>query len=156
MAEGAFRTLAEAEGYADCFTIDSAGTRCYQRGSSPDERAVAAAAGFGIDIADVRARCIDELDLHGYDWIFVMDHENYEEIGRITGFGDKPSIRLVMSFVPGRNDEEIADPYYGNFHDFMRVMGDLRQASFHILGTLAADIGGNATGHGFFAGDRHA
>ncbi|WP_292003417.1 low molecular weight protein-tyrosine-phosphatase [Chlorobium sp.] len=137
MAEGVFRWYALTEGLAHCITVASAGTRSYQRGSFPDERAVAAASGFGIDISPIRARCIDELDLGQFDWIFVMDHENYEDVGLITGFAGRPQVRLVMSFVPGRHNEEIADPYYGTERDFRRVMDDLFLASSHILPALA-------------------
>ncbi|MGB0130110.1 MAG: low molecular weight protein-tyrosine-phosphatase [Chlorobium sp.] len=137
MAEGVFRRHAIAEGLGHRVMVDSAGTCGYQRGSFPDERAVAAAWGFGIDIAQIRARCVDDLDLDRYDWIFAMDHENYEDIGRITGFAGKPRLRLAMSFVSGRDHEEIADPYYGTEKDFMRVMDDLFLASAHILSSLA-------------------
>lgn len=137
MAEGVFRNHAEASGFGHSFSIGSAGTCCYQRGASPDVRAVSAASGFGIDISPLRARCIDDLDLHAFDWIFVMDHENYEDIGMITGYGERPRVRLMMSFVPGRADEVIPDPYYGTAQDFMRVMDDLFLASSHILSHLA-------------------
>lgn len=137
MAEGVFRRHLLSEGFGHSVAVDSAGTRPYQRGSSPDARAVAAASAYGIDIAPIRARCIDDLDLDRYDWIFVMDHENYEDVGLITGFAGRPQVRLVMSFVPGRHHEEIADPYYGTERDFMRVMDDLFLASSHILRALA-------------------
>jgi len=137
MAEGVFRRHLLDEGFGHAVRVDSAGTRSYQRGSSPDARAVAAASGFGIDIAPIRARCIEDLDLGRYDWIFVMDHENYEDVGRMTGFAGGPEVRLVMSFVPGRDHEEIPDPYYGTEQDFMRVMDDLFLASPHILRVLA-------------------
>jgi len=75
MAEGAFLAHAANRGLDHCFFAGSAGTCSYQRGSSPDARAVSAAAGLGIDISSVRARSVDELDLGAYDWIFVMDHQ---------------------------------------------------------------------------------
>lgn len=142
MAEGVFLAHAASKGFGHCFSAGSAGTCNYQRGSSPDARAVRVAAGFGIDISSLRARSVDELDLGSYDWIFVMDHENYEEIGKRTGLGERPRLRLVMSFVPGRAHEEISDPYYGTEQDFMQVMTDLFLATAHIFENLAVEYSG--------------
>lgn len=137
MAEGAFRRYAAERGYDRWFSVSSAGTNCFQKGASPDDRAVAVAGAVGIDISHYRANGVEEFDLHAFDWIFVMDHENFEGIGKLAGYGEKPKVRLVMSFVPGRAHEEIPDPYYGTERDFMRVMDDLLLASAHMLPHLA-------------------
>jgi len=142
MAEGVFRSHASQLGVGHCFLVSSAGTRCYQKGSSPDDRAVSAAAGYGIDISTLHARCVEDLDLQAFDWIFAMDHENYEDLGTFTGFGERPKVRLAMSFVPGRGQDAIHDPYYGTHRDFMRVMDDLFLASAHILRNLVGHVYG--------------
>lgn len=138
MAEGIFYSYVERYGFGHLFSVESAGTRSYQQGSSPDPRSAAATARVGVDISSICARGIDELDLFDYDWIFVMDCENYEDVSRLTGFCEKPRVRLVMSFVPGRADEEIQDPYYGTYREFEQVRDDLFLASDHILRNLVA------------------
>jgi len=88
-----------------------------------------------------------------------MDHDNYENIGRLTGLGELPRVRLVMSFVPGRSHEEIADPYYGTQHDFVRVMEDLFLATAHIFDNLKARFSGYFRpeyGTGIVRGERDA
>ncbi|ACD89484.1 protein tyrosine phosphatase [Chlorobium limicola DSM 245] len=136
MAAGIFFSHAERHGLGHLFSVESAGTRSYQQGSSPDPRAAAAAFQLGVAISSNCARGIDALDLFDYDWIFVMDNENYEEICLLTGFVEKPKVRLVMSFVPGREEEEIQDPYYGTHREFEQVRDDLFLASDHILRNL--------------------
>jgi protein-tyrosine phosphatase len=74
-----------------------------------------------------------DLDLHLYDWIFVMDHENYEDICSYFHDHERPGIHRVMEFVDGRSGEEVPDPYYGTQLDFDRVAGDLVMASEEIL-----------------------
>jgi len=76
MAEGIFSELIAQHGLQHCFSVGSAGTVPYQRGSSPDERATKLLLRHGIDISPFRAQYIDDVDLHAWEWIFVMDHEN--------------------------------------------------------------------------------
>ena len=51
MAEGVFRRVAEEEGVADRFEIDSAGMGDWHIGQAPDTRAQAAALNRGMDIS---------------------------------------------------------------------------------------------------------
>jgi len=131
MAEGIFSALLASRNLLNCFSVSSAGTVPFQQGYSPDQRAIAALCPLGIDISSTRARCIEDLDMEAYDWIFVMDHENYEEICR--SFISHEKVHLVMDFVEGHYGEEIPDPYYGTPEDFDRVMNDLVIASEQIL-----------------------
>ena len=133
MAEGIFTALLEQYHLQEYFSVSSAGTVSYQQGSSPDERAIEALSRSGIDISSLRARCIDDLDLSAYEWIFAMDHENHEELGRCIISSERPRVHRVMEFVAGRTSEEIADPYYGSFSGFEQVAEDLQLASEEIL-----------------------
>ena len=133
MAEGIFSSLLATYNLQHSFSVSSAGTVSYQQGSSPDERAIATLSSLGIDISSARARCIDDLDMYAYDWIFVMDHENYEVICRSFISPQRPRVHMVMEFVDGRSGEEITDPYYGTDKEFAKVMSDLVIASEQIL-----------------------
>ncbi|NTV99184.1 MAG: low molecular weight phosphotyrosine protein phosphatase, partial [Chlorobiaceae bacterium] len=118
------------------FSVTSAGTVAYQSGSPPDFRAVEALHPLGIDISALRARGMDEIDLYSYDWIFVMDDENYEDVKSLFPDTQQPRVHRVMEFVQERYHEEIQDPYYGSEEDFRRVSQDLFLASEMILNTL--------------------
>ena len=133
MAEGIFSSLLAGYNLQHLFSVSSAGTVNYQQGSTPDERAIDALCSVGIDISSVRARCIDDLDLHACDWIFVMDNENYEKICSSFISTERPRVHMVMDFVDGRSGEEISDPYYGTAKEFERVKNDLVIASEQIL-----------------------
>jgi protein-tyrosine phosphatase len=133
MAEGIFCDLLARYNLQHFFSVSSAGTVSYQQGLPPDERAIAALHSLGIDISSLRADSIVELDLNLYDWIFVMDHENYEDICSYFAANERHMIHRVMEFVDGRSGEEVPDPYYGTQRDFDRVAGDLVVASEEIL-----------------------
>lgn len=139
MAEGIFTELLRSRGLIGYFSVSSAGTVSYQSGSPPDSRAVEALYPFGIDISSNRACGVEEIDLYAYDWIFVMDYENYEAVSRHLAVSETSRIHRVMEFVEGRHHEEIEDPYYGTDEDFMRVTNDLFLASEMILKKLIED-----------------
>lgn len=136
MAEGIFGDLLVRSNLQHLFSVSSAGTVSFQQGSEPDERAIAALSSLGIDISLLRARFVGELDLLDYDWIFVMDDENYLEIHRYFTPLQRPRVHLVLDFVPGRSGEEVSDPYYGSAREFERVMNDLVVASEQILARM--------------------
>ena len=60
--------------------VDSAGTAAYHVGASPDERSIAIAKENGIDIANQRARKITTKDFETFDYIYVMDKSNYQNV----------------------------------------------------------------------------
>jgi len=138
MAEGIFFELIARYGLQHCFSVSSAGTVSYQRDSSPDDRATEVLLRQGIDISALRAKCIDDVNLHACEWIFVMDYENYAEVDRYLAIHNRPRLHLMMDFVAGRSGEEIPDPYYDGFEAFEQVKEHLVLASEHILAMLMA------------------
>ena len=136
MAEGIFTNLLVSRGLHHYFSVSSAGTVSYQSGSSPDQRAVAALHALGIDISSMSACGINTLDLDDFDWIFVMDYENYEDVASLLPASDSPKIHRIMEFVEERRHEEVRDPYYGSREDFIQVRNDLLLASEMILNKM--------------------
>jgi protein-tyrosine phosphatase len=136
MAEGIFIEQLTRYNLQHFFSVSSAGTVNYQQGSLPDERAVQVLLPLGIDISSVRARSIHDLDLRDYDWIFVMDHENYEEISSFFPAHERPRLHRVLEFVDDRFDDEVSDPYYGSLKEFEKVAEDLVTASEQILSRM--------------------
>jgi protein-tyrosine phosphatase len=140
MAEGAFLHISSLRGVESLFEVESAGTVSYQTGSCPDIRAVRAAQRYGIDISPIRAQCIHDIDLEGFDRVFAMDSENYEDLLEVLG---NSGVRVHMmtdyiGFAPG---SEIADPYYGNEADFDRTMKLLMDSADGILSAMQVEYG---------------
>lgn len=136
MAEGVFRHLAYRRGLVDRFEVESAGTVCYQAGSCPDPRAVRAAGRHGIDISGIRARCIHDLDLAGYDRVFVMDHENYRDVLDALDGGTATSVHMMTGFAEEVADSEIEDPYYGpeeGFDGTLQILAGCAEGILHHL-----------------------
>ncbi len=131
MAEGLFRRDALGRGLSGHFEVASAGTVCFQSGSSPDPRAVRAAARHGIDISGQRAQCIDELDLGSFDLVVAMDEETSVSVVEALGAASVPVVRMMTEFCPSLCGQEIEDPYYGPESGFD-----------HTLSLLAACVGG--------------
>ncbi|MFW6079747.1 MAG: low molecular weight protein-tyrosine-phosphatase [Gemmatimonadota bacterium] len=122
LAEGLFRRLVEAEGVADRFEIDSAGTSSYHAGESPDTRAAKVARRRGVELSG-SARQITEDDIGSFDYLIVMDTDNLSEVERLAE-RVKPGaeVHLLREFDPEAEGEiEVPDPYYGGPHGFERV-----------------------------------
>lgn len=141
MAEGVFRKLSGQYGLESLFEAGSAGTVCYQSGSQPDSRALRAAARRGIDISGIRARCIHDLELRGYDRIFVMDHENYRDVADALDPFSPIGLHLMSEFAHDGAGEEIEDPYYGPESGFDATLERLSCCAESIIRQLAGAYG---------------
>jgi protein-tyrosine phosphatase len=140
MAEGAFGHAATLHGADGFFEVESAGTVCYQSGSSPDLRAVRAAGRHGIDISSIRARCIHDLDLGSFDRIFVMDAENHRDtLDALDGL--PVPVHMMTDFAHSGAGAEIEDPYYGSEDGFDLTMERLLHSAAGILSALRAEYG---------------
>lgn len=82
MAEGALRARLEASPLAGRVQVDSAGTGDWHVGEPPDRRAIACAAGHGVDIGGLRARQLQAADFDRFDWILCADEANLRDAGR--------------------------------------------------------------------------
>lgn len=159
MAEGAFDYVASLHGAGAYFEVESAGTVCYQSGSSPDDRAVRAARRYGIDISPFRAKCIHDLDLGGFDRIFVMDAENYRDM--LDALDGLPvPVHMMTDFAHSDAGAEIEDPYYGSERGFDRTMQRILHSATGILSALRdacelpiGEIGTGANGQYTVNGD---
>lgn len=140
MAEGVFAQLAESLGAGTLFEVESAGTVCYQAGSSPDERAIRAARRHGIDISLIRARCIHDLDLERFDRIFAMDFENHRDLLDVLE-GRPVAVHMMTEFAGSDAGEEIEDPYYGDESGFDRTLQRLMESASGILSVMRAEYG---------------
>lgn len=95
--------------------VNSAGTGYWHVGNPPDERSIAVAKKYGIDIQDQRAEKLKPKDLQYYDLIFAMDASNYRNIlSFATSDEEREKVDLIMNLAdPGMN-QKVPDPYYNN------------------------------------------
>lgn len=118
MAEGAFRASAEKAGLLDRLTIDSAGTIGYHAGSPPDTRAQNTAKANGVDISNQRSRKVTDDDFEKFDYIMVMDRENYHDLLVRCPDIYKGRIELFLEYAPDMPLKEMPDPYIGHASQF--------------------------------------
>jgi protein-tyrosine phosphatase len=132
-AEGFFRHHLQQSALCGRIGVDSAGTHGYHLGNRPDERAIGAAAGFGVDLADLRARRITAGDFETFDRIIAMDRDNLADLGRLAPAGRHARFGLMMDYASGAGPAEVPDPYYGSLRDFAYMCELLDRATRGLL-----------------------
>jgi protein-tyrosine phosphatase len=128
LAEGVFRSILAAEGKGDGTLVDSAGTNGYHTGEAPDERSIAVAGRYGIDISSQRCRQLAAEDFARFDLIVGMDRANVAAIETRRAANAHAETGLFYEIARGEF-KQIPDPYYGNSADFERVYRMILAAS---------------------------
>lgn len=124
LAHGIFQHLADDVP----FLVDSAGTANYHSGAAPDPRSIAIAAKNGIDIRQQKARqfVVEDFDL--FDYIYVMDHSNLNNVLSLArNQEDRAKVQLLLG------EDEVEDPYYGGPEGFATVFDKIYTACQQIL-----------------------
>ena len=121
-AHGVFRHKVKENGLDQWVNVDSAGTHNYHPGSPPDERSQAHAAKRGYDLADLRARQIQDDDFEAYDLILVMDRGNLALVQQECPPAHQHKVRRLTEFCLAFNSAEVPDPYYGGVKGFEHVL----------------------------------
>ncbi len=135
-AEGVFTRLIKSEKIDKQFIIDSAGTHAYHVGDAPDLRAQKAAKDRGIDLAKIRARKVIVGDYEDYDYLLVMDTDNYDLVMEFCPAEYKHKVKYFLEYAPHLDTIEVPDPYYGGKYGFERVLDMVEEASIGFLNTL--------------------
>ncbi|NJD08632.1 MAG: low molecular weight phosphotyrosine protein phosphatase [Methylococcaceae bacterium] len=135
-AEGVFTKLVSERGLSHRFRIDSAGTHDYHVGKPPDRRAQVAAAGRGVDLSRLRARQVRLVDFDTFDYILVMDRENFQDLTALFPAGDVARVGLFLDYAPQLGLQEVPDPYYGGAQGFERVLDLVEVASLGFLNAV--------------------
>ncbi len=113
--------------------VDSAGTGGYHIDALPDERSIAIAKKYDIDITDQRARKLRSVDFTDFDLIFAMDTYNYQDLKKMTKDGEEVKVKMILNEShPGKN-MSVPDPYYGGKDGFENVYQMLNLACDKIL-----------------------
>ncbi len=109
--------------------VDSAGTAAYHHGEKPDKRSIAIAKQYGIDISNQRARKFLVEDFDTFDYIYVMDSSNYEDVtSLVRNEADLLKVKLILNEVVPEENIDVPDPYYGGDYGFKNVYKMLDEA----------------------------
>jgi protein-tyrosine phosphatase len=129
--------LLESKLPPDSFYVDSAGTANYHIGSLPDQRSIAVAKTHGIDISNQCGRQFNVSDFDTFDYIYVMDHSNFENVLKLarTTF-DIAKVKLLLDFDTTSQIKEVPDPYYDKISGFETVFELLDNATNFIANQL--------------------
>lgn len=101
--------------------VDSAGTAGYHLGNRPDSRSIAVARKYGIEIGHQRCRKFTKEDFGYFDFIYVMDRNNHDDIMALTEKEDSlKKVKLLLDEVDLELNE-VPDPYYDQDEGFEQV-----------------------------------
>ena len=124
LAQGVFENMSKKFNVK----VDSAGVANYHAGCPPDKRSIYVAQKNGVDISTQKARQIKAKDFNNFDYIFVMDKQNFYDIKELISY------HKVNSVVQLLNDPfEIEDPYYGNDEGFEIVYDKIYQGCKRVI-----------------------
>lgn len=128
-AEGIMKKMVADEGLEDKIFIDSAGTSSWNEGKKPDERMQNHGVKRGY-VFDSTARTFMSTDFDKFDYIIVMDNNNYNNVKRLAKTDeDVAKIHRMTDFSTKYSDHDhVPDPYYGGDDGFNLVMDLLEDA----------------------------
>jgi protein-tyrosine phosphatase len=106
----------------DKFYVDSAGTGAYHIGKQPDQRSILVAKKHGLDITIQKARQFSSRDFEDFDYIYVMDSSNYDNVIDLAkNDAHKAKVDMILNHLfPGEN-VDVPDPYFGLQNGFDMV-----------------------------------
>ena len=114
----------------DKFIVDSAGTGSWHIGHSPDERSIAVANKYNLDITNQRGRQFSQNDFDKYDYIYVMDNSNYTNvIALATNEDQKDKVAMILNDLYPNENVDVPDPYFGMTNGFEIVYDMLDKVS---------------------------
>lgn len=96
------------------FTVDSAGTGSWHIGHSPDARSIAIAKSREINIEDQKGRQFSKSDFDLYDYIYVMDNSNYNDVIELAENQEqKQKVQLILNEIFPNENVDVPDPFFG-------------------------------------------
>jgi protein-tyrosine phosphatase len=119
-ANAIMQKYVDEAGLSDKFVIDSAGIGAWHVGQLPDKRMREHGARRGYRIDHIARQFDATKDFDRFDYIIVMDEDNYRNITRQARNDDdrKKVIRMANYFIKYKGRTSVPDPYYGDGEDF--------------------------------------
>ena len=132
-AEGIMKKMISDEGLEDKVFVDSAGTSNWNEGNTPDERMRTHGSKRGYDFCS-EARTFKSSDFNKFDYILVMDNNNFMNVKKLAKSDDDVSkIHRMTDFSINFSQDHVPDPYYGGDDGFELVMNLLEDACRGLL-----------------------
>src|SRR3970282_2109987 len=98
----------------DKFTVDSAGTGSWHIGHSPDARSISTAKKNKLDISKQKGRQFSVNDFDTYDYIYVMDKSNYDDVIELAKTSEqKNKVQIILNELYPNENVDVPDPYFG-------------------------------------------
>ena len=122
------------------FIVESAGTSNYHIGELPDKRSIEVAKKYNIDITNQRGRQFKVSDFDEFDYIYVMDTSNYNNVIALArNSNDKEKVQFILNELDNKLIN-VPDPYYGGNLGFENVFQLLNQACDRIYSKALKNI----------------
>jgi protein-tyrosine phosphatase len=119
------------------FKVDSAGTGSWHIGRQPDERSIAIAKKNKIDISKQKGRQFTATDFDTFDYIYVMDSSNYQDVIRLAENQEQTKkVQLILNELFPNENVDVPDPYFGLPNGFESVYNMLDEACDEIAKKL--------------------
>ncbi len=138
-AEAVMNKIINDEKLSDKIKCDSAGTIDYHEGEPADSRMKKHASKRGYALTSI-ARQFKRNDFEKFDYIVVMDRENYSDIiakdqdGKYTN-----KVSIMTDYCTKHNANEVPDPYYGGAEGFEKVLDLLEDACKGLLNKIESE-----------------
>lgn len=127
----------------ELFLVDSAGTGSWHVGHTPDKRSIATAQKNGLNITNQKGRQFTRADFDTFDYIFVMDNNNYNDVIHLAqNETQKNKVQLILNAIFPDENVDVPDPYYGVANGFDMVYQMLDEACEVIAERLIAKHSG--------------
>lgn len=137
MAESILASAIADAGLADRVQVSSAGTGGWHIGEPADNRARTELLAHGYSDQHVAAQL--DPDHLSADLLVALDSGHVRELSR-KRLGDR--VRLLRSFDPDSEGEDVPDPFYGGPEDFSAVRAQVEAAVPGLLAWIEATLAG--------------
>ncbi|MBS1639014.1 MAG: low molecular weight phosphotyrosine protein phosphatase [Bacteroidetes bacterium] len=132
LAEGILRNKVEEAGLN--WVVDSAGTANYHVGEPPHRLSQKIAKLHGIDISQHKGRQFVKEDFERFDFIYVMDEDNYNDVKTIAkNYFTENKIDLILNASFPNQNKNVPDPWYGTEEGYHKVYDMLNKACEAII-----------------------
>ncbi len=135
MAESIFAAAVADAGLTEAVKVSSAGTGGWHIGEPADNRARTELLAHGYSDSHIAAQ-LDPEHLSA-DLLVALDSGHVRELGR-KRLGER--VRLLRSFDPAADGDDVPDPYYGDEDDFTLVREQIEAAVPGLLAWVHATL----------------
>jgi protein-tyrosine phosphatase len=145
LAEYAFQKALADRGVTSVLA-ESAGTMACD-GSPAASMSVKEGARRGLNLSRHRSRLLTRQMVKEAEMVLVMERHQYDHtLALVPGASEKTF--MLASFIPGRDDDEIADPYGGDAEYFRQALDDIVEAVEALADKVAKNLEGYPAGDG--------